>query len=102
MSKIAVIGDRDSVCAFASIGLEVFSINEPKEASKLLKKLSHDGYAVIYITETLASEIQTEIDKYRESVIPAIILIPSVQGSTGEGMKNISRCVLRAVGSDIT
>lgn len=101
MDKIAAIGDRDSVQGFASIGLEVHFSNEAKEAATLLKKMAQQGYAVIYITEKLASLIPQEIEKYREAVTPAILLIPGVSGNTGEGMRNVSRFVEKAVGSDI-
>ncbi|MGN1443234.1 MAG: V-type ATP synthase subunit F [Acutalibacteraceae bacterium] len=101
MYKIAAIGDRDSVQGFASIGLEVYFADEKQEAEKLLKRMANDNYAVIYITEKLASMIPQEIEKYTEAVTPAIIPIPGVSGNTGEGMKNVSRFVEKAVGSDI-
>ena len=101
MYKIAAIGDRDSVQGFASIGLEVYFADEKQEAEKLLKIIANDNYAVIYITEKLASMIPQEIEKYTEAVTPAIIPIPGVSGNTGEGMNNVSRFVEKAVGSDI-
>ena len=101
MYKIAAIGDRDSVQGFASIGLEVYFADEKQEAEKLLKRIAYDNYAVIYITEKLASMIPQEIEKYTEAVTPAIIPIPGVSGNTGEGMNNVSRFVEKAVGSDI-
>lgn len=102
MYKIAVIGDKASVFGFAAIGIEVFEATEAKEAAALLKKMSEENYAVVYITEQLASLIPNVIDKYRTAVTPAIILIPGVSGNTGEGMKNVSRLVEQAVGSDIS
>lgn len=101
MYKIAAMGDRDSVSGFASIGLETFSPADESEAARLLRMMSEEGYAVVYITEKLASLIPEEIEKYREAVTPAVILIPGVTGNTGEGMQNVSRSVERAVGSDV-
>lgn len=101
MYKIAAIGDRESVSGFACIGLEVHFASDAGTAAKLLKKMAQEEYAVIYITEKLASLIPQEIEKYREAVTPAIIPIPGVSGNTGEGMKNVSRFVEKAVGSDI-
>ena len=45
--------------------------------------------------------MDSEIQKYRERTVPAIIPIPGVTGNTGVGMKNVSRSVEQAVGSDI-
>ena len=53
MYKIAVMGDRDSIYGFASLGLEPFPLTDPAEAGKKVKDLAESGYAVIYITEAL-------------------------------------------------
>ena len=101
MYKIAAIGDSDSVSAFASIGVEVFTESRQKEATKLLKTLADDDYGVIFVTEEVAELIGAEIAKLSERVVPAIIPIPGVRGNTGLGMKNLSAFVEQAVGSDI-
>lgn len=101
MYKIAAIGDRNSAYGFASLGLSVFFVTEPHEAKVTVKKLVDDGYAVIYITEELLSKIPEELEKYKDSPIPAIIPVPGVSGNTGIGAANVSRFVEQAVGSDI-
>lgn len=101
MYKIAVMGDKDSISAFASIGVEVFAEEEQKSATRRLRQLAEEQYGVIFVTEQLASLIQNEIDKLSENPIPAIILIPGCSGNTGDGMANLSRFVEKAVGSDI-
>ncbi|WP_297687954.1 V-type ATP synthase subunit F [uncultured Anaerococcus sp.] len=101
MYKIAVIGDKDSILAFKAIGIEVFTAIDKDDASKLVKKLAGDNYGVIFITEAFAKEIQETIDKYREALTPAIILIPSNKGSLGIGLADINRSVEKAVGANI-
>ena len=100
MYKIGVMGDKDSIYGFSSVGLTVFPVDEPAQGVKLLKEIAED-YAVIFITEKLASEMDAELRKYRERTVPAIIPIPGVTGNTGVGMQNVSRSVEQAVGSDI-
>lgn len=100
MYKIGVMGDSDSIFGFASVGLSIFPVEDPVEAGRLLKTLA-DDYAVIFITEKLASALQTEIEHYSEHMTPAIIPIPGITGNTGEGMRGVSRCVEQAVGLDI-
>ncbi|MFY9563785.1 MAG: V-type ATP synthase subunit F, partial [Limnochordia bacterium] len=41
------------------------------------------------------------IDRYKDSMTPAVILIPSNQGSLGIGMRNLKKSVERAIGADI-
>lgn len=100
MYKIGVMGDRDSIYGFSSVGITVFPVEDPIAGAKLLKSIA-DDYAVIFITEKLAEEMDGEIQKYRGRTVPAIIPIPGVSGNTGIGMKNVSRSVEQAVGSDI-
>lgn len=101
MHKVAVIGDRVSVCGFKSIGFDTFFITEKDEASATLRQLAADAYAVIYITEKLAKELSDEIDRYKDSVTPAIILIPGVSGNTGDGLSSVLKSIERAVGSQL-
>lgn len=101
MYKIGVIGDRESVLGFRAIGLDVFPCSRSEDAEKVLHRLAKEGYAIIYITEVLASEMIEDIDRYKEEMIPAVITIPGKEGSTGEGMRSVSKAVERAVGADI-
>ena len=101
MYKIAVLGDRDSIYGFAALGLHTFPVEDSTEAAKVLKRLANGKYAIIYITEALQAELESEIDHYREERFPAIIPIPGVSGNTGMGILNVKKSVEQAVGSDI-
>ena len=93
MHKVAVIGDYDSIYGFSALGLDTFPVTDVTEAAHLLRKIAAGEYAIIYIT--------AEIEKYREQMVPAIILIPGVKGNTGDGVKGVKDCVEQAIGSDI-
>lgn len=101
MYKIAVIGDRESIYGFSSLGIEIYPAYSGDEAETLIKKLAEDSYAVIYITEALAKDASEVIEKYSREITPAIILIPGVSGNTGEGMSSVMKSIERAVGSSI-
>ncbi len=101
MYKIAVIGDRESVYGFSSLGLDIYPAYSGDEAKGLIKKLAEENYAVIYITEALAKDASEVIEKYSRVITPAIILIPGVSGNTGEGMSSVMKSIERAVGSSI-
>ena len=58
-------------------------------------------YAIIYMTEQLASQIPGDIARYQDSVTPAIIMIPGKSGSLGLGTDALQSSVERAVGADI-
>ena len=84
MYKIAVLGDRESVLGFKTLGLDVHPAETAEEARKILHRLARDGETVIiYLTEQFAEQMQDEVKKYKDAVIPAIILIPGKSGSPG-------------------
>ena len=102
MYKIAIIGDRDSVLGFMALGFSVHEADSAEAASKTLQKLVKSGeYAVIYLTEKLAMQMEADLDQYKDLPLPAVISIPGQGGSLGYGMNNIRSAVERAVGADI-
>lgn len=101
MYKSAVIGDSASVSGFAALGLSVFRETEPEKIKKLISRLAANDFAVIYITEPAAALVRDTISKYRNSKLPSIVLIPAIEGNTGEGMRALHEAVEKAVGSDI-
>lgn len=101
MHKVAVVGDRDSVLGFRALGVNVFTAFEADETRRIVDKLAKDGYGVIFITEQLAKLIPETIERYNNAVVPAVILIPSNQGTLGIGMDRINKNVEKAVGSNI-
>lgn len=101
MFKIAVVGDSASVSGFAALGLSVFCETEPQRVAKLITKLATNNFAVIYITEPVAVLVKDTIDKYKNSQLPSIVLIPAIRGNTGNGMRAVHEAVEKAVGSDI-
>ena len=102
MYKIAVLGDRDSVLGFRALGLDVVFAEEAEEARQALHRLATEDYAVVYLTEQLAGPLRHDIDRYKDALTPAVILIPGKEGSLGLGRAALQSAVERAVGADIT
>lgn len=101
MYKIAVLGDRESVLGFRTLGLQAVSAETAEEARQALHRLAKEEYAIIYLTEQYAAKLESDIARYRDALTPAIILIPGKSGSLGIGMQNVTKTVERAVGADI-
>lgn len=99
--SIAVIGDLNSVMGFKALGLDVHAVDTPQAARETLHRLAKENCAVIYVTETLAKDLDADIARYKDAPTPAVILIPGKEGSLGLGMANIKKSVERAVGADI-
>lgn len=101
MYKIGVVGDKDSVLAFKAIGIDVYPVVEAEEAQKTVDRMAIDKYAVIFVTEQVAKDIEETIERYNREILPAVILIPSNQGSLNIGMQRIRDNVEKAVGVNI-
>lgn len=99
--KIGVVGDKDSVLAFKALGIDVFPVTHSDEARKTVDKLAMNDYAVIFVTEQVAEEIKETIERYTRQMLPAVILIPSNQGTLNIGMQKINDNVEKAVGVNI-
>ena len=100
-NKISVVGDRDSVMLFKSVGLDVRYAETVREAEQAVHSLARQGYAVIYITEEAAELAVLAIELYKTETFPAIIPIPGKNGVKGIGMAGIRRNVEKAIGADI-
>lgn len=101
MYKIGVVGDKDSILAFKALGIDVYPAVEAEEAKKIIDKMAYNNYAVIFLTEQLAQHLDETIERYNKMLVPAIILIPSNQGTLNIGKQRISDYVEKAVGVNI-
>lgn len=101
MYKIAVLGDKDSIFAFAALGMEIYPTDSASEAENTVKRLAENGYGIIFVTEELAAKIPDVISEYSYKITPSVILIPGVKGNTGLGRADVEKYIEKAVGSNI-
>lgn len=99
--KVAAVGDKDSIIAFRAVGIEVHAAYDHTNARAIVDRLAKEKYGLIFITEQVAQLIPETIQRYKSELLPAIILIPSNQGTLGIGMADINANVEKAVGSNI-
>ena len=99
--RIGIIGDKESVLGFMTVGFSVRTVENADEAKAALHEMAGDGFGIIFITEEYARLLENEIDKYKSEAVPAVICLPSKAGSTGFGLSNIKKSVENAVGVDI-
>ena len=88
---------------FRALGLDVYPA-EPETAGAVFDSaLRAEGqpYAIIYVTEELVRSLKDRIDAVKEAMVPAVIPIPSKNGSLGLGMNALTSAVERAVGANI-
>lgn len=99
--RIAVVGDWNSILGFRALGLETVPVKNAQEAKEAVRELAKEECAVIYLTEQLAKDMTDTLQRYKDTLRPAIILIPGREGSLGIGQSNIESAIKRAIGTDI-
>ncbi|HEY8362914.1 MAG TPA: V-type ATP synthase subunit F [Tissierellaceae bacterium] len=101
MYKVAVVGDKDSILGFKALGIDAFPVVDKDEARRTVDSLARENYGIIFITEQTASLIPDTIERYNNQMLPAVILIPSNQGTLNIGMDMINKNIEKAVGINI-
>ena len=103
MYKIGVLGGRETVMGFKALGLEVYPVENPEEARRVFRDVTSgdNQLAILYVEENLAEGLRHDIDRFKDTPTPAIILIPGRDGSLGLGLSALQAAVERAVGTNI-
>ena len=99
--RIGVVGEKDSVGCFRTLGLDVFEPETPRDIARTINRMAKEKYAVIFVTEQAYGKAQETIEKYKSQPYPAVIPIPSGTGSLGIGLENIRKNVEKAVGTQL-
>ena len=96
MSKVGIIGDKDTVMGFLALGIDIFPAYSAEEIKKTIHKLAEKEYA-----EEASLKAKESLAKYKDMELPAIIVIPGIGGSMGLGMNEVRESAKRAIGADI-
>ena len=102
MSKIVIIGEREDVLPYQSIGVDIEPVKTVAETVSALRKTAQNTQvAIILITENMAEQCLDTIAELRNKTARAITIIPTEQGSRHTSMIELNKEVARAVGIDI-
>ena len=101
MSEIAMIGDKDSILGFKSLGVVIFPVNSKEESEAVLMEVIKQDYKVAFITEQMAPDAERIAKLLGDRTFPVITMIPSNRGSTGQARQRLQALVRRAAGADV-
>lgn len=107
--KVAIVGPKQVISGFKALGVTSFSAENSEEALRVLVRLKAnvegqvgEQFATIILIESLAAGIEAEdMERVMRGALPAIVLLPGVEGSQGAGVQKLKRLAERAVGSDV-
>ena len=103
MSKIAIIADKQTCLPFSGIGIDVAICQISEEAGRVLRKLSEEGYEVIFVSESLAAnclEVIEEISEQKTSL--TITIVPDfTKEFSGVAEQRLRNLIKKAVGMEL-
>jgi len=100
-SDILVVGKRDSILGFKTIGIETLFWENRANSLPLLKNAVEQKSKIIFITEAIFEEIKDFVEAVSGQVYPVFVPIPDISGATGVSSENIRKLVIKALGTDI-
>lgn len=101
MSKIALVGDRDSIIGFKLLGISLFPVTNKEETISILNELIKEKYAAVFITEEIASQIFEKIEELQKISLISLTIIPNKLEKKDLGLKILRKNMEKAIGIDI-
>jgi len=102
MLKIVIIGEKNDILPYQSIGVEIEPVKTTADTVSVLRKTAQNpSVAIILITENMAEQCLDTITELRNKTSIAITIIPTEQGSRRTSMIELNKEIGRAVGMDI-
>ena len=82
MSKIVIIGEKEDILPYQSIGVEIEPVKTIVDTVSALRKTAQNPQvAIILITENMAEQCLDTITELRSKTAKAITIVPTEQGS---------------------
>ena len=99
--RVGVIGDWESIAGFRALGLSIAEVSTADEADAVLNAWAEEGFAVIFVTEALASVMGDRLADWRLRYLPAVIVIPSAGLKPCLGRHELRTAIRKATGIDL-
>lgn len=102
MYKIKIIAPKYLIAPLAILGLDTYPAESEAESRSALEKATGKKEpTLIFITERLAVNLQSEIARLNQKPDINIVLIPDNRGSTGLAASQIHTLVRNAIGAEV-
>jgi len=97
--KIGILGEKKSVLAFSALGIQAFGVSSLEDLMVALQTIKNEQFAVLFITEEIASLYDKQIGFLFQGTLPACLVIPSLRSDSGATRKELEKILERALGS---
>lgn len=76
-------------------------VEQAQQLEQLWNEIKKENYAVIFITEELYQKKQEDIEKFNQTSITVVSLIPSASGSKNLAKARLKTLIKKAVGKEM-
>lgn len=101
MYKIAMLGDKKSLSMYRPAGFSLYTPKSEGDVKKIIDELQEQQYAIIFVTEQVYRMAKETIQKFDNSFLPAIILLPGFGEDGEEGLRRMNELIENAVGMKV-
>ena len=99
MYRAAAVGSYESIYGYAAAGMEIMPVGSAAECAETVKKAAASDFGVLFITEEYAYE--PEVREAIKTPVPAVLVIPGAEGSSGRARAELHEMVEKAAGADL-
>lgn len=109
--QIAIVGPEEVISGFKALGVETFPAETSSGALEALIQIKNSvesdastgkPFALVILIESLALGIpQEDMRRVSKGALPAIVVLPGIEGSKGLGQAKLRALAEKAVGTDI-
>src|SRR3989304_537999 len=99
MLKIVIIGEKEDILPYQSIGVEIEPVKTTADTVSALRKTAQNSQvAIILITENMAEQCLDTITELRNKTAKAITIVPTESGSSQIRSRGLNRSRVRPWG----
>ncbi|MCM8791819.1 MAG: hypothetical protein NC826_01510 [Candidatus Omnitrophica bacterium] len=98
MSKIAMIGDSDTLLLFKTFGFEVYLLTEKEDLKEKIDLAIRENNSVIFIQENLLKNKEYLLQSYKDTVYPILMPFPFYKKDLGLINKIVAMASLKTIG----
>ncbi len=106
---IAIVGPGAVISGFKALGVHAYGAETGDEAVSIIRDMKKDletGNAkkvgIVILIESIASHISPEdMERISRGALPAIVVLPGIEGSQGASVAKLKTLAEKAIGSDI-
>lgn len=101
MSKIAIIGDKETIFPFNFFGFITKYVNEENAKIEFRALINNDEIKIIFVTENITPFIEKDFKETLDRAFPIVTIIPTVSEKSGEKREDVVKLIERIIGPNL-